>query len=519
MLNLQKTLFVLLAVVLLTPEAAADDKPEGPVYEAAVELIRQAVTVQPDQSHMIRLRGLRKLKDPALRPLFEQLIGSSYAPFQINGLLGLAQSSESGTIDLGRVIEIDDPAFVGAAVMAAIDDGSIDQEGLKTVSVWKDLDPLGTLLVLNRLQMAGDPIDIALVKRLMAVDIDNEDAGRRELLTYAYAAMLLTRAGDAEGTKALDRLFKLPGQNVSLTIYNILTHALKVEAKTLAPYALRVAKDTSQPSGLQMQALLVAMRLRAEGVEAYWNQAFEAEEDAASRARLALVALDSATHLKPEFFDPLIADQSAYLQQIGRFAKAVSMNDPAGQLTAVDPLLKTGVTQTTQWVVTYCKRDSPDNGAELLERVLRSFLIGFQKRNQDLVRISSEAALIMCDLYPDEATKRIPAMLSEPAVNSGVGNARLSVVLDGIARGQGADLKALVMQLPQDKFVTPYTRAMSLLVSAKHGIEMNQKQWEDVAALLQGAGPLAKEYRTQLAWLYLKHNGWTDAAIRDAFKP
>ena len=62
--------------------------------EDDVALIRET----PDGSNHAILLGLRQLKDPAMRPLFQRLLSSDQPALRIDGLLALAETG-TGSID------------------------------------------------------------------------------------------------------------------------------------------------------------------------------------------------------------------------------------------------------------------------------------------------------------------------------------------------------------------------------------------------------------------------------------
>ena len=518
--NRCRVLVVLLALFVCLPGGSPVQAQQqaDPAYEASVRLLRNAVTPNPNNRHAVLMRGLRHLQDPAMRPLFQNLIASRHASMQVFGVMGLGQLSDTGTINVARVAEIESPAYAAAAITAAIDDKMIDADSLADVLTWKDLPMIARLIGAMRLVELGGRVDPALFRPVLDQDPATPNLPRAELIEYAYAAALLHELKDPAGTAALTKLLAVQSKHMEYVLSNLLSIAMRNKVRSMGPIALAIAKDESYGQVLRTHAISASLRLKTKGSITYWRTWFKAEESSAQRIRLSILLLDIAPLLKPIAFDGLTSAPAPFLQKIGTLGKAVSAGDDPAQRKAVTALLDVGVAPMTRWVVSYCNREKPANGAALLALVAQSYSVGIEKKNLQLVQQASDAVMALCEHYPKQAAKLIPAMLNSPAKDDTYKDARLSVVLDGISRIRGADLTAIVKQIKTNAQTTPFNRNMHLIQRAKHGLPLTDEQWDQAALCIQGVGQITDEYRIKLAWLYLKHRGLTKRAVADALR-
>lgn len=498
------------------PTHAQQDLPNQATYDAAVRLVRRAITPQSNGSYAVRMRALRQLQDPSLRPLFAHLRASPQGTLQVFGVVGLGQLSETGKIDIGLAAEISDPSFTAIAITTAIDDDMIDADGLRTILTWKDLQPLTRMIAAMQLSTLGEQVDSATFRPAIQGQAINNETDRAKLIEYAYAAALLTRLNDPAGKSALMSLLKLDNPHTDIVFANLLTSAMRNDSVAIAPLAVELAGDPQRNTVLRTHAMNAALRLDPHAAFSIWSKWFASEQSTAQQTRLAALLLDAAPALEPGTFEMLTHHASTFIQAIGKMGMAIASKDIAEQRQAAEKLMDFGVIVTTQWMVSYCRREQPENGAKLLEHVVRAFAVGIDKRDKKLINAASDAVFAMCELYPKQATLRIPQMLHEPIDDPNLSNARMAIVLDGISRLRGSDMQPLLAQIDADAMETSFNRWMHLLQCAKHGVALTAAQWLEVEDCIQGAGQITEEHRTQLAWLYLKHNGVTQKALIDA---
>ena len=125
----------------------------------------------------------------------------------------------------------------------------------------------------------------------------------------------------------------------------------------------------------------------------------------------------------------------------------------------------------------------------------------------------------MCEIYPDQAIKRIPTLLEQASgAEESRGLPMRQLILLGIAQARGDGLKAMAQQIEVDGFNDFTTEVLRLNIRARHGAALTEKEWQRVSDIVQGVGQLDLSMRTQLGWAYLEYRGKADRAIVEALK-
>ena len=95
--------------------------------EAALRQLHQATKWQQNGQSLLSLSALRTLRDPDLRPFFQQFSQHSEWSVQVHAVLGIAELSEDQTIDPWLVQQIA-PTAREHVVAQALDDGLFQQD-------------------------------------------------------------------------------------------------------------------------------------------------------------------------------------------------------------------------------------------------------------------------------------------------------------------------------------------------------------------------------------------------------
>lgn len=489
-------------------------------FDAAVYLLRQTTQPYRDARHNTMLRGLRQLNDPALGDLFTALSNSEHAPQRVHGVLGLAEVSPERRVNLSTLAEIEDKQELVEVLSAAIDDKLIDKAGLATLLTWEGLDLRVKQAVALRLVGEGGTIDPEPFKASLDVELTPE-TGAGRLLQFALAGLLLAEAGDASGGRALEKLARLEGAQAEAVLAQVIDGGMRRGLKAAGPVGLQVAADSGRAVPLRLLAIQAALRLGADGAGPMWRAMYANEDEAARRVRLALIALDSAGQLDASAFDTLAGSDSELIRLIGEAGKAIAQ-ERGDVPAAFAPLLAAGQPLVANWVSTYCRREEPGQGPELLEMVIRHHAAGNERSRARLAEAALTAAQTLCEVYPDEAGKRLPALLRASAKpgdgDKGEALQLRQLLLLGIVRANKVELKTLAEKIEPDDHDDFTTRTLRLLARARHGAALSRDEWSRVSDLVQGAGQTDLGLRVQLAWVYLKHQNRGRQAIAEALR-
>ncbi len=509
---------VVLAGGLIGPSAVAQ---ADPGVTAAINLLKDATKPQRDASHNVMLIGLRQLEDPALLPLFQALSGSPYLSMRVHGRLGVAALSPQRRIDLTALAEIDDQRELVQVLSAAIDDDLIDNKGMATLLTWNGLDlPLRQAIAL-RLLAAGGEVDTAPFRESLQIEI-SDDINAAKLLQYALAALLLAETGDEAGRAALDKLSTLEADNAEAVIAQILDAAMRQGFASAGSFAITVANDPDRSPSLQLLAIQAALRLNEPSSAKRWQAMFKGQTDTAQRIRLAMIGLDASEQVKPELFDTL-ANQGEWIDAIAKAGRAISIQNK-NLATVFDPLVATGQPLSVQWVVTYCQRDTPAQGPDLLELVIQHHNAAPPHHRGRITQTAIDATTALCELYPKEANERLAKRLDVKQVrpngiaDDGLYLLRRQIMLMGIARARSKALSPLAKAIESDTENDFTTDALRLFIRARHAASLTDKEWDRISDIVQGVGQLDASMRLQLGWAYLKHKGQAAPAITQALR-
>ncbi len=508
-----------LLALLVAPLAPARADEAG--YNAAVYLLRQTTQPYRDGRHNTMLRALRQLGDDDLQPLFAALAGSSHAPQRVHGLLGQAEISPKRRIDLAALAELEDDRETVEVLAAAMDDDLIDKIGLAAVLGWEGLSPAVRQAVALRLLSEGGSVDTAPFAVSLEIKLD-EDLEAGKMLQYAIGALILAEAGDPAGAEALSKVAGLRGSTADAVLAQLLDGAMRRELKTVGPTALRIAQDEQRGPSLRLLAVQAALRLKVRGADVVWQGMYQNQTEAARKVRLALIALDAAAAVDPALFDSLVSSDQELIRLIAQAGRAIAKRQ-ADTAEALAPLIAFGQPLINAWAVTFCRREEPAYAPDLLEAVIRAHNAGEERNRGRLTEAAIAAVHAMCELNPEQATQRLPALL-RASTKPGDGTDSLELLrqrqllLLGIVRAHSADLSSLADQIGTDEHKDFTTEALRLLARARYGATLAKDEWARISDLVQGVGQMELGLRVQLAWLHLERTGKARQAIGEALK-
>ena len=494
-----------------TAQAQAD-----PGVTAAQNLLEQATKPQRDGSHNALLLGLRELEDPALLPLMRGLSNSPYLSMRIHGQLGTASLSPKRQINVSALAEVEDQAELVQVLSAAIDDELIDKQAMATLLTWDGLElPLRQAVALRLLGVGGE-VDVKPFRESLAIEINDETTAAK-LLQYALASMLFAESGSSAGKAALNNLATLQANNIDAVLGQVLDAAMRQDFTSAGSLALTIAKDRERTSSLKLLAIQTALRLKTPGGPEQWKAMFRNEEGSAARIRLAMIALDGAEQLEPNFFDSF-AEEGAWIAAIGKAGRAIASKSE-NLADAFAPLIQTGQPISLQWIVTYCQRSKTAQGPALLEQIILNHAKAPKHHRGRIIQVAIAATTTYCELYPKGANVRLAQLLDVNQTRpTGPGDdsiylTRRQIMLMGAARAKGVDLKALAQTLETDDLNDFTTEALRLFVRARHDATLNKDEWSEVSDIVQGVGNFQLALRMQLGWMYLKHKSLADKSV------
>jgi hypothetical protein len=499
--NLLRPLAVLslaLAVALTGGVARGDTRSE--TLDSAEFLIRSSMQASSDGRHNLMLRSLRQMRDPKLRPLFEHLSRSPHAAMRIHGLLGLAECSETRTLDLLRLAELGDPAVQAEVVSSAMDSDLLSDEQAEQLLKWPGLDNAVKVLAAAQLVRHGKP----LPDKSALVEAQKSDLIARRTL----ANMILAQTGDASALDNLLALERSSDAKRDQVRELMLQTALRFEFDRVGPWAMQVATERGVSSRLSLLALRVAIHFEVRDSLAVWTRMFRSDAVLPQRMRLALTALYNAPQVDKSVWELLLADENEGIQQIGRVTQAIAIGEPA--TSHIIRLVELNMPLTNAWAMSYSHKEGPEADAV---RVLLSLIVaandGPARNRSQRVDDAITASQYLFERTPETAARILRPLLESDRMKDQVKQA----ILVGLIRTNMPESVGVVAG--DLDFIDADNKNLAALLVARHSDKLTDEQLDRLSLVVRGGGVQLTTLRVQAAWQYLKLTGQAEKRLSD----
>lgn len=500
------------------------------------------------------LRALRRLRDPALEPLFSHLSERSDPLLAGHGLLGAAECSGAGfnLLMLRRVPQ----ASVRSAVAArAVEDGLLTPDDLIDLIRWPELDEATIVFAAGAL--ATGP-SASFIPRARLQELALRGTGASSLLACVILSQIGGGAGGGGGggggsdqeivarmREHLESLHTMPSETLRAVIGRIGSQRL-----TSGLSVLRAAFDRGGDWGTRAEALrgLLILAPEDEGTQQRFLTAYREalprpsagasggaarEEDLGARIRLALFAGEAVVEsggdparLPASIREALSSDPDALVADIGRLIGAFevgcgSREDAARSLIehrhapGASLALRLGaalgpeaLNRLRRVVLEGVDRDAPVAYGLLGEQVARDLLLSCPGSVRELL----ERAL-------GEGNAVLVRTLLLGGILAGSDRERTGAILEAL---DDERLNAAVRLTWQDRDAARALRTMMLGMSAVSAmtsaggttpLEPRPDLSQTLGRIALGEGALPASVRVQAAWLSLRLSGQDRAAL------
>lgn len=190
-----------------SPERSAAFDAQRRRLDALTDVLRRGLVTGPEGERASVLAGLRRLRDPALLPLFAHLSMCQGISGQLHGMLGMAELAQQsagarggvggagGSVDLLSVRQLPDATWRSIMVLEASRAGLLEADGLVEVASWRDLEPEARLEVSARAVRLGRAIEADPLRALM----EHQDPA----IAFGAASVLLQATGEGAAEQVL----------------------------------------------------------------------------------------------------------------------------------------------------------------------------------------------------------------------------------------------------------------------------------------------------------------------------
>lgn len=152
------------------------------------DLLRAMLDPDASPSPGEAARSLRRLRDPALAPLFAQLSMMRDPVLSAEGVLGSAELSQAGSLDLLSVRTLVSPEARSRVISLGIEAGLLSTSQLEDLARWSELPPNVLLSLSAQLVSAGGILPRSSLEKLLTDD---------DPLRAVSAAVILGSVGDS----------------------------------------------------------------------------------------------------------------------------------------------------------------------------------------------------------------------------------------------------------------------------------------------------------------------------------
>lgn len=485
--------------------------PDRSVSDALTAILGRAVLSGNESERATAVAALRRLRDPALLPLFAHvLMGGGVSP-QLHAMLGIAELDPTRGLDLLAVRQLPDASWRSIMVLEAAKAGLLDDNQLIEVGAWRDLEPGPRVQIAGRALRQGRGIDAEAIRPLL----DDPSAE----MALCAAVVVAQSAGDA----AADRVMRTRWRSLVGTPEALRRVAVFVGANRLGAgaamlgqiHADLLGKDTVLADDVLVAQLLAAPELTAttEKILVRLEKSTPVAERRSLAARLLDASLVLGDSMPQAIGEALAGDTEPTLAAAGSAVHALSIGcgSSGGALVR---LAQRPDGPTLAWCLKAAEVRHWQDARSIRQAVLGTALGQTGVARAALEPVAADAAFDLAKSEPGVLTDELAL-----AVTAGDALA-CRVLLDGLLRCGRAESTAVVTAFgldakPAGRWPDATCAALALMVAARsdpQGAGVLAERLKDLALGTGGAG-LSTPIRVQAAWLALRASGEDRVAL------
>ncbi len=519
-------------------------------------------TGEPDPRNHL-LRALRRLRDPALEPLFSNLSERSDPLLASHGLLGAAECSGAG-FNLLMLRRVPHASVRSAVAHRAVEDGLLTPDDLIDLIRWPELDEPTIVFAAGALatgEMAS------FIPRARLQDLALQGTGDTSLLACVVLSQIggSTPGGGPGGNGAPAGQAAVPGQAIAdrmrehiESIDALPPEALRAvivrigaQRLTSGVSVLRAAFDRGGDWGTRAEALrgLLILAPDDEGTQQRFLTAYREalpravsgaapgtarEEDLGARIRLALFAGDAAleggdagaSRVPESIREALTSDPDVLVADIGRLITACAVG-----CGSRDDAARALIDHRHAPSASLALRMGASFGEEVLNGLRRRVLAGVERDaavayvllgeqvSRDLLHSSPGGVREVLERAMDEGNAVLVRTVLLGGILGGANGERTIAIVDAI---DDERLNAAARLTWQDRDAARALRSVMLGMSAVSAMtpaggpsvsERRPELSQTLGRIALGEGALPSSVRVQAAWLSLRLSGQDRAAL------
>lgn len=476
----------------------APPPPTDATLQSAIYLLRSAYRPASKGGLLVSL-AIQQIGDAQFVPLYEEMARSDNPAIVVQGHLGLVRAYPRHEVNVDQFLAISNPAVQVEILTEAIEEELLTNDQARELMGRTELQlPVKLVLAANLIEDGGQ-VDPGVIEQGLASD---------NVALKGLAALVMLQMGNDEALGRLEELSQLAVPQRDLVQIMLLKVALRHEFGRAGAWALRLIAQGEMDEKVVYLALRAALRFGQPAQPAIdaWTHLYRKTTDAADRMRLALVALQVSPWADPVLYVPMLTDDQALIQKIGRAGQAVASKSPA-----VEPLvqlIEEDYLPTDQWVIAYARdHATPQEAEEILTHTITS--MSPQRLNSTAaVDLLASAAEVLHNRCPEAAGGVLGPLLTSPQSSAWIARG----ILYGLLRCPPEQRPHRVLP-SAEPLADPDANRLALLLLAKSDAPLTGQQTEELGLIVRGGGALPDALRLQAAWAYLRRTDQLPQAV------
>ena len=469
--------------------------PGDRAFESSIRQLRQAVQRRAGSSQLPLLASLRQLRDPTLRPFFNQLVQHHDPLVRVHAILGLAETDASARIDPALIRGLDSRHAQYAVIVNALETELIDTAAIHELLAGEDLHPGSRALLLAALVGRGQRVDPANVARLADSDT---------LATAGLAACVLAQLGEGDALVNYQRRLKsLPADRRAAHLMELFDRVSTYGLSAVAGWVERTVQAPQTDQRLLAGGVSTVLALDlARGVD-LWRRSLGDDPDYSRCVRFALLLLEAGGGVDAQTYDQLPADDGL----IGALVRAgTAISNGSDPTAALIELLDLGHQGASSWALRAAGDLDHQRSAAVYLHAIDA--VEGDPEGRDLraqLAITATSRLFAID--PDALRGRLERAADDSLTQQ--------VILMGLLDSRSPEAGEAAGGVKRIGFGKADSLAMLLI--AKHAAVLGERELDQLGVIAAGGGRISSVLQAQTSWLYLKHTRKIERALSETF--
>lgn len=336
------------------------------------DLLRAMLDPDASPSPGEAARSLRRLRDPALAPLFAQLSMMRDPVLSAEGVLGSAELSAAGSLDLLSVRTLVSAEARTRVISLGIDAGLLSTTQLEDLARWSELPPAVLLSLSAQLVSVGGILPRSSLEKLLTDDAP---------IQAVSAAVILASVGDSPIAVRCESLIaekqtELLTPQSSAGLRSLFESSVRARLKACVPLA-KFVYSRSDDETLRASALnvLIALAPADQQTVTLLRNQLDARVELPERRRHALSILNAALRpsgrTAPTVVRAMVSDADESISLMGRALRAHE-NRSASDIEPFVQLAQTADFDLAVWSVLASGERSESDKLRVAEAVVRA---------------------------------------------------------------------------------------------------------------------------------------------------